>query len=66
MAALAVIVQVPGLSHFFGSRPLMPHGWVIGLGCAMAFAVVAVLMTRWGAPAWERLRVITRRYELFT
>ncbi len=45
-AALAVIVQVPGLSHFFGSRPLLPHGWAIGLGCAMLFAVAALLATR--------------------
>ena len=46
MAALGVIVQVPGLSHFFGSRPLLPHGWVIALGCAGAFAAGAVLVTR--------------------
>jgi cation-transporting ATPase I len=46
MGALAVIVQVPGLSHFFGSRPLMPHGWLIALGCAGAFAAGAVLVTR--------------------
>jgi cation-transporting ATPase I len=46
MGALAAIVQVPGLSHFFGSRPLMPHGWLIALGCAGAFAAGAVLVTR--------------------
>lgn len=46
MGALATIVQVPGLSHFFGSRPLMPHGWVIALGCAGAFAAGAVVVTR--------------------
>ncbi len=44
--ALAVIVQVPGLSHFFGSRPLLPHGWAIGLSCALLFAVAAWLASR--------------------
>jgi cation-transporting ATPase I len=46
LAALGIIVQVPILSHFFGSRPLLPHGWVIALGCAGAFAFGAVLVTR--------------------
>jgi cation-transporting P-type ATPase I len=46
MGALATIVQVPVLSHFFGSRPLMPHGWMIALGCAGGFAAGAVLVTR--------------------
>ncbi|MGH3412128.1 MAG: HAD-IC family P-type ATPase, partial [Marmoricola sp.] len=46
LTALGIIVQVPGLSHFFGSRPLMPHGWMIAMGCAGAFAAGAVLLTR--------------------
>ncbi|WP_345439439.1 cation-translocating P-type ATPase [Actinoallomurus vinaceus] len=46
IAALGIIVQVPGLSHFFGSRPLLPHSWAIALGSALAFAVAAVLLTR--------------------
>lgn len=46
IAALGIIVQVPGLSHFFGSRPLWPHCWAIALGSALAFAVAAVLLTR--------------------
>jgi cation-transporting P-type ATPase I len=46
LAALGVIVQVPVLSHFFGSRPLLPHGWMIALGCAGGFALGAVLITR--------------------
>ena len=46
LAALGVIVQVPVLSHFFGSRPLLPHGWVIALGCSGAFAFGALLVTR--------------------
>jgi cation-transporting P-type ATPase I len=46
LAALGVIVQVPVLSRFFGSCPLLPHGWMIALGCAGAFALGAVLVTR--------------------
>ncbi|GLY84506.1 cation-translocating P-type ATPase [Actinoallomurus iriomotensis] len=46
LAALGIIVQVPVLSHFFGSRPLLPHGWLIALGCAGGFALGAVLVTR--------------------
>ncbi|RAY11194.1 hypothetical protein DPM19_31025 [Actinomadura craniellae] len=46
LAALGVIVQVPGISHFFGNRPLLPHCWAVALGSATAFAVAAVLFTR--------------------
>ncbi|MGW0231057.1 HAD-IC family P-type ATPase [Actinopolymorpha singaporensis] len=31
---LATVVQVPGLSHFFGCRPLGPVGWATALGAA--------------------------------
>ncbi|WP_309484341.1 cation-translocating P-type ATPase [Streptomyces himalayensis] len=34
LAALALVVSVPGLSQFFGSRPLGPAGWTIGLAAA--------------------------------
>jgi cation-transporting ATPase I len=50
LAALAVIVQVPGLSHFFGSRPLLPHCWAIALGSGLSFALAAVLLTRLWRP----------------
>ncbi|MET9023921.1 cation-transporting P-type ATPase [Actinopolymorpha sp. NPDC004070] len=33
---LAAVVQVPGLSHFFGCRPLGPVGWATALGAAGA------------------------------
>ncbi|XVQ06499.1 HAD-IC family P-type ATPase [Spirillospora sp. CA-255316] len=46
LAALAAIVQIPGLSHFFGSRPLLPHNWAIALGSASAFALAAAVFTR--------------------
>ncbi|GII58007.1 hypothetical protein Pth03_63960 [Planotetraspora thailandica] len=36
MGALMLIVSTPGLSQFFGSRPIGPVGWGIGLGSAVA------------------------------
>jgi cation-transporting P-type ATPase I len=41
LGALALIVQTPGLSQFFGSRPLGPGGWAIGLGTAAAATLVS-------------------------
>lgn len=35
-AALAGVVQTPGVSQFFGCTPLGPVGWAIGLGGAAA------------------------------
>jgi cation-transporting ATPase I len=46
LVALGIIVQVPFLSHFFGSKPLLPHGWLIALSCAGVFAFGAVVVTR--------------------
>ncbi|MGI5374839.1 HAD-IC family P-type ATPase [Streptomyces sp. CA-251387] len=40
LVVLGVVVTVPGLSHFFGSRPLGPVGWTI----ALASAAGSVLM----------------------
>jgi cation-transporting P-type ATPase I len=51
LAALGVIVQVPVLSHFFGSRPLLPHGWAIALGCTGVYTLGGVLVTRLPAGA---------------
>ncbi|MGC9541427.1 HAD-IC family P-type ATPase [Streptomyces sp. UG1] len=47
LAALGVVVAVPPLSRFFGSRPLGPAGWTIAL--AAATAPVALVT------AWQRL-----------
>lgn len=42
---LAGIVQTPGLSHFFGCRPLGPLGWTInGAASAAATAAAALLL----------------------
>lgn len=33
-AALAAVVQTPGVSHFFGCRPLGPVGWATAVGAS--------------------------------
>ncbi|WP_051580551.1 cation-translocating P-type ATPase [Pseudonocardia acaciae] len=38
-AALAAVVQTPGLSHFFGCTPLGPIGWA-GVGAAIGTAAI--------------------------
>ncbi|WP_182544170.1 cation-translocating P-type ATPase [Halosaccharopolyspora lacisalsi] len=43
VAALVTIVQVPGLSHFFGCTPLWPHGWAAALGASTAATVVSLV-----------------------
>ena len=48
LVALAGVVQVPGVSHFFGCRPLLPHQWTIGLGSAAAATAAGVI--------WQRAR----------
>ncbi|MBZ9643409.1 cation-transporting P-type ATPase, partial [Streptomyces sp. PSKA30] len=40
LVVLGVVVSVPGLSHFFGSRPLGPVGWTIALASAAGSVVV--------------------------
>ncbi|MBN6051437.1 cation-translocating P-type ATPase [Nonomuraea sp. RK-328] len=51
LAALAVIVSVPGLSRLFGCRPIGPLGWGIGLGCAAVAVIVERALER--VPAWS-------------
>ncbi len=46
MAALATVVTVPGVSHFFGCRPLLPHQWGLALASSAAATGAAV--------AWQR------------
>jgi cation-transporting ATPase I len=43
-AALALIVQTPGLSHAFGCRPLGPIGWVTAVGASAAATVGAAYL----------------------
>ncbi|MEV6908727.1 cation-translocating P-type ATPase [Amycolatopsis sp. NPDC051071] len=45
---LAVLIQTPGVSHFFGCTPLGPVGWGIALGSASAASVGGLLLGRRG------------------
>jgi cation-transporting P-type ATPase I len=49
-ALLAVIVQLPGVSQFFGCRPLLPHQWGIALGASGAATITALLWQRTHQP----------------
>lgn len=51
LAMLAGIVQVPGLSQFFGCRPLLPHQWGIALAAATAATAVEFLRWAWKHPS---------------
>ncbi len=52
-AALAGVIQTPGVSHFFGCQPLGPVGWGIGLGAAAVASAAAPLISV-GLPArWQ-------------
>ena len=41
-ALLAAIVQIPGLSQFFGCRPLGPLGWATAIGASTVATGVAL------------------------
>jgi cation-transporting ATPase I len=43
LAAMAAIIQIPGVSQFFGCSPLLPHQWGIALGAAGAAVAVEML-----------------------
>ncbi|NBM15816.1 cation-translocating P-type ATPase [Streptomyces sp. GC420] len=46
LAALALVVAIPPLSLFFGSRPLGPAGWAIALTAAAAPVVLSEALRR--------------------
>ncbi|MDQ4102596.1 MAG: cation-translocating P-type ATPase, partial [Actinomycetota bacterium] len=50
-ALLAAIVQVPGVSQFFGCRPLLPHQWGIALAAAGVATITALLWQHLDQPA---------------
>jgi hypothetical protein len=52
-AALAVVIQTPGLSQFFGCTPLGPAGWTIAIGSAAGATLGNAALTRWLAPRWR-------------
>ncbi|WP_219822198.1 HAD-IC family P-type ATPase [Streptomyces sp. Ru73] len=57
MAALAAVVQTPGLSHFFGCTPLGPVAWTIALSAAGAATAGSSLLP----PLITRMEALTTR-----
>ncbi|GLY65554.1 haloacid dehalogenase [Amycolatopsis taiwanensis] len=47
LVVLGTVVQVPGLSQFFGCRPLLPHQWAIAAGASGAAGAAELL---WRVP----------------
>lgn len=47
LAALTAAVQTPGVSTFFGSRPIGPAGWATALGAAGMATAGSVLADHW-------------------
>jgi cation-transporting P-type ATPase I len=45
-AVLAVVIQTPGVSQFFGCQPIGVLGWAIGLAVATAASLMAPAMAR--------------------
>ncbi|HKS49626.1 MAG TPA: HAD-IC family P-type ATPase [Amycolatopsis sp.] len=43
LLALAAVIQTPGLSQFFGCRPLLPHQWAIVAGAGAGAAAAELL-----------------------
>ncbi|MEZ5143928.1 MAG: hypothetical protein R2726_15615 [Acidimicrobiales bacterium] len=41
MAALAAVIEIPGLSQFFGCTPLGPLGWGIAVGTSLGASLAA-------------------------
>jgi len=56
-ALLAGIVQTPGLSHFFGCRPLGPLGWATAVGASVAATGAAAGAPRLAEKVLSRLRL---------
>jgi cation-transporting ATPase I len=44
--ALAIVVQTPGLSHFFGCRPLGPIGWTVAGGASALATGASIVVPR--------------------
>ena len=44
--ALAMLVQTPGISHFFGCRPLGPISWTAAIGATAAAMALTPAISR--------------------
>ena len=61
-AALVVVVETPGLSQFFGCRPLGPVGWLIAVGSSVGATGASIAVPRVIAHLGERIRTSSRRH----
>ena len=59
-ALLAAIVQIPGLSQFFGCRPLGPLGWATAIGASTVATGVALAFPQLTASVAARLDSIDK------
>ncbi|WP_406727937.1 cation-translocating P-type ATPase [Streptomyces sp. GD-15H] len=62
LVVLGVVVSVPGLSHFFGSRPLGPAAWTIALASA-AGSVFVPLVARGATEALGKVHLQNTRVQ---
>jgi cation-transporting ATPase I len=56
-AALAGVVQTPGISHFFGCRPLGPIGWATAIGASALATGAAVYFPDLAGGLAQRLQL---------
>ncbi|KAA5834502.1 cation-translocating P-type ATPase [Saccharopolyspora hirsuta] len=47
LVLLVGLVQLPGVSRFFGSTPLLPHHWAIAAGTSIAAALAVLVWQKW-------------------
>ena len=59
-ALLAAVVQTPGLSSFFGCRPLGPLGWMTAIGASSVATGVALAFPQLTGSVAARLRPIDK------
>lgn len=57
-ALLGVIVQTPGVSQFFGCRPLSPVGWSLAIGSSVLATTVAASFPQFTGYVAQKLRPI--------
>jgi cation-transporting ATPase I len=58
-AILAGIIQTPGVSHFFGCRPLGPIGWATAVGASAGATALAPWISAWldQRPSWDFMEI---------
>jgi cation-transporting P-type ATPase I len=63
-AALIAVVQTPGVSHFFGCRPLGPLGWLTAAGTSAGATAASIAVPWTVARVGEHIKGRTGRPEL--